>query len=346
MSSNMSLIESDFNKVFVPGSIKGAMKDAQAGSRDLWQVPIGELKTVDGFNPRVLNDEYEAHIESLTQSMLTEGFFQDCPLAGYVSKNGASNEILVYSGHSRLAAAKRANERGAQIEKIPVVVNTQGLSMEDITVALIRGNGGKNLTFYESAIVCKRLVRFGLEIDDISRRTGLTPALVKNRLFLLTGPLKLREMVANNEISATLAIDMLNEHGDAVIKAIEDAKQVAEQNGKTKIRKSQTASGISKKASNAIVPPADPLLSLAPKLLSAAALVKGDAGFSGLSAETQDTINGLLLVLMNEPIAANPTPVDPHTLQLPLTDPAPVVSVVSQVAPAPDQQAPVVNGTW
>lgn len=287
MNSQLELIEKDYDKVLVAGSIKAAMRDTGSGSRDLWQVPIDQIRVLEGLNPRVMNDAYKEHIRGLADSILSEGFFQDCPLSGYVAKEGESQTIYIYSGHSRLAAAKLANMEGAQIERLPVVVSTQGLSMEDITVALIRGNGGKNLSYFESAIVCKRLVRYGMELDEIARRTGITVPLVKNRLQLMAAPAPLRELVANDKLSATLAIELLAKHGENVMNAVNGAVEVAGSEGKTKVRKAQTV--LPDVFSRAKV-----VKKAAPKLYEAADLVFKDPGFSGLSKDTRDLLKSLL----------------------------------------------------
>jgi hypothetical protein len=194
-----------------------------------------------------------------------------------------------------LAAVKLANEMileqnpgGATINRIPVVVSTQGLSMEDITVALIRGNGGKQLTYYESAIVCKRLVRYGLEMDEIARRTGFTIPLIKNRLQLMSAPAKLREMVANDELSATLAIEMLDEHGDKALEVLESAQEVATEAGKTKVRKAQT------QTKSDVFSRAKFVKNAAPRLYEAAGIVRNDPAFGGLALETRELLESLL----------------------------------------------------
>ncbi|OLP04440.1 ParB/RepB/Spo0J family partition protein [Rhodoferax antarcticus] len=289
MDSQLKLLEKDFDKVLVPGSIKIAMKDTGSGSRDLWQVPINEIQVIEDLNPRVMNDAYKAHIRSLADSILSEGFFQECPLAGYVNKNDDGTQtIFIYSGHTRLAAAKIAILEGAKLEKLPVVVSTHGLNMDDITVSLIRGNGGKSLSYYESAIVCKRLVRLGWDLDVISKRTGITVPLIKNRLDLMAAPAKLREMVAMSEMSATLAIELLNTHGSKVMDAVQNAVDVATTEGKTKVKKAQTVS------KPFVFNQAKFVKQAAPKLYEAATQVHKDPGFAGLSQDTRDLLEKLL----------------------------------------------------
>ena len=286
MSSNTQLatIEADFKTTLIAGSIKGAMKAVGAGSRDLWQIDPRELRVIEGFNPRVDNEEYRAHIRSIADSIISEGFYQDQPLAGYAAKVDGESVVFIYSGHSRLKGTLLAISEGHEVPRVPVSVSQDGLSMEDMTVALIRGNGGKSLTYYESAVVCKRLVRFGFTEDEIARRTGFTVPLVRNRLALMAAPQKLREMVANDSMSATLAMDLLKNHGDKAVEKAEEAQTRAEQTGKTKVRKAQTAPS----------PQVKFVKKSAPKLHAAAESVRSDPGFVHLSPEVKELVENLL----------------------------------------------------
>lgn len=283
-SQELAALEADFNTVLVPGSIKAAMKQAEAGSRDLWQVDPQKLKTIEGFNPRVHNAEYQAHIRSIADSIKSEGFFSHCPLAGYVAMVDGQPVVYIYSGHTRLAATLLAISEGAEIVRVPVVVSQSGVSMEDLTVELIRGNDGKSLTYYESAIVCKRLIRYGMSEEEIAARTGITVPLVRNRLSLMAAPLKLREMVANDQMSATLAIELINTHGDKALEKAEEAVARAQGDGKDKARKSHT--GIS--------PRVKFVKKRAANLYDAASKVRSDPGFTSLSSDVQELLMGLL----------------------------------------------------
>ena len=280
----LAALEADFNTVLVPGSIKAAMKQAEAGSRDLWQIDPRKLKTIDGFNPRVHNAEYEAHIRDIADSIKQDGFLQSYPLGGYVAMVDGEPIVYIYSGHTRLAATLLAISEGAEIVRVPVVVSQSGVSMEDLTVELIRGNAGRSLSFYESAIVCKRLIRYGLTEEEISARTGIMVPLVRNRLTLMAAPLKLREMVANDQMSATLAIELINTHGEKALDKAEEAIARAQGDGKAKARKAHT--GIS--------PRVKFVKKRAANLYEAASKVRSDPGFTNLSGEVQELLLGLL----------------------------------------------------
>lgn len=273
--NQIATLDAEFTTVLVPASIKAGMKSLEAGSRDLWQIDPAKLCVIEGFNPRVMNDEYRAHIRDIANSIKTEGYFQDQPMAGYVATVDGAPVVYVYSGHTRLAAALLAISEGADLERVPVVVSQAGLSMEDMTVALIRGNGGRNLTYYESAVVCKRLVKFGISEEVIAERTGISVPLVRNRLALMAAPLKLREMVANDSMSATLALDLLKNHGAQALEKAEEAKAVAEDSGKAKIHK------VPQSAQSKFIKKSSPVL------YSIAKSVHSDPGFNHLSAESK-----------------------------------------------------------
>lgn len=286
-TENTQIFEDEFSATLVPTSIKGAMKAVGAVSRDLWRVKPSELRVIKGFNPRVMNESYKAHIRALADSMKSEGYYPDQPLAGYTAKVDDEQVVFIYSGHSRLLAVELANSEGAEITHVPVTVSMEGLSMDDMAVALIRGNGGKNLTYYESAVVCRRLVKYGFSLEEIATRTGIAVPLIKNRLSLMAAPLRLRELVANEVISATLAIEMIAEHGDKALEKIEGAQESLKKEGKVRITKKETEkTGIFERSKF--------VKKVAPKLYEAAGAVRDDPGYKSLSEETRKMIDELL----------------------------------------------------
>lgn len=282
--TDLQKIEADFNTTLVKGSIKGAMKAAGAGSRDLWQVDPFKIRIIEGLNPRVMTPTYEAHIRSLADSMKTEGYYQDQPMAGYAAVVDGEQVIFIYAGHTRLLAVKLAISEGADIPRVPVSVNQDGLSMEDITVALIRGNGGKRLTPYEDAIVCKRLVRYGYSTTEIAHRVGFSKQHVENLLTLMEAPFKLREMVAHEKVAASLAIEMIIEHGDKALQKLEEALLKANKEGKSRVTAKHVAGATFQKV----------VKKSAPVMYSALEEIKADPGFGGLSDSVRQKLEDLL----------------------------------------------------
>lgn len=290
----VSDLDAEFTTTLSPASIKGTMKAASAPSRDLWQVEPSKLHVIEGFNVRVDTPAYRAHHRSIVESIKANGYYQDQPLAGYVAKLNGEAVIYITGGHTRLSAVKTAILEGAEIPRIPVVVSQDGVSMEDLTVSLISGNSGRALTYYESAVVCKRLVTYGFEVAEIAKRTGIAIALVKNRLSLMAAPLKLREMVANEVVSATLALEMIALHGANALQHLESAVERVEAAAPAPVAGAEPAKARVTKAKTDGDLRMRFVKKAAPKLFNAAESVRRDPGYTSLSTETRQLLEDLL----------------------------------------------------
>jgi ParB-like chromosome segregation protein Spo0J len=252
--AKLEIPPAEFATELVRGNLKAAMASAGATNpHALWKVPLDKIRVIPGFNTRIHTPEYEAHIEWLTNSILENGYDEDKPLAGYVVKEDDGDVIYLTDGHSRNLAVARANERGAQIETLPIVVKPKGTSMEDLTVALVTSNSGRPLTPYETAIVVKRLVGYGLDEPTIAKRLGFTQKYVNDLLTLVAAPKAVRDMIVAGKIAPTLAINMLTKHGAKAVEKLKAAVEKAEASGKKKatakhVEKDKTAKPKSAKA--------------------------------------------------------------------------------------------------
>lgn len=283
MSKTHAIHDTNPEVTLVAGSIKGAMKDAKAGSRDLWMVPRAQIRVIDGFNVRVKNQSYKDHIRYLADSMKAEGFKAEHPLSGYVAREGADSVIYIFDGHCRLEAFDLAVKEGAELESIFVVVGSQARDVEDLTVALVGSNTGKPLESLEKASVCKRLALFGWDEEKISQRLGFTAPYVRDLLLLIGSPKEVREMVASGKVSATVAIDALTRHGDKALEKLQEALGRAQSTGKEKV-------------TNRFM--ADPVVKVVKKtandLFSVVKEVQADPSFASLSPATREKLDALL----------------------------------------------------
>lgn len=93
------------------GSTKKAMSGAK--SRDLWQIDPRELKFMPGFNTRTPRPGLEAHIRALADSMKSEGYYLDKPIAVYIAREGDQEVKYVTDGHCRTKAVLLAIQEGA-----------------------------------------------------------------------------------------------------------------------------------------------------------------------------------------------------------------------------------------
>lgn len=189
--------------------IKGA-----GGSSDLWKVPVKELKVLKGFNVRLPGPDLDKHIAELTDSILEEGYMQHKPLAALVLEIDGVLGLYVFDGHCRLDSTKEAIKQGADIELLPVVVQDgRNVNLDDLYVTMHRANKGKELTPFETGLLCKRLSRNGHDDKVIGKRMGIKPQYVDGLLRLVNAPKELVSAVTTNELAASEAIKMIRAHG-------------------------------------------------------------------------------------------------------------------------------------
>ncbi len=277
----------DFDKEFVAGGTRNAMAAAGATKRDLWMPKIDSIRVIDDFNVRDHNAAYVLHIRNLANSMKVEGFYIDKPLAGYVMKEDGQDIIYITDGHCRLAAAKLAISEGAAIERLPVVICSQGTSKEDLTVALIRSNTGKQLTPFETGVVCKRLSRFGWDSYQIAERLNFVVPYVDDLLLLVGSPMNVRQMVQNEQVSASNAIAAIKAHGEKAFDVLRDALERAQSSGSTKVTAKHLGGGMFKKQ----------IKKTAPKMFEAIMEVKSDPAYSQVSESVREKIEALIVML-------------------------------------------------
>ena len=228
---------------FAPGNVKAAMKGLSSG--DLWKVPRPCLHVEPGFNVRVHDKDYDAHVRAIADSMKENGYYSDKPLAGFVAED---NRIIITDGHTRLAAYDLAESEGMPAFDLPVVTKPRGTSMEDLTVALVTSNSGKPLSPYELGLVCKRLVGYGMDPKDIAKRLSFTDVYVNSLLDLAAAPKAVRDLVVEGTVSATLAIDAIKQHGKDAAKVLTAGVKEAKASGKERATAKHVKAATEKKA--------------------------------------------------------------------------------------------------
>lgn len=231
------------------------------------------------------NKRYRDRVRRIANSIKSEGYYLDKPLAGYVANEGGNHVLYVFGGHTRRLALELANSEGAGIETVPVVVSQKNLTVVSMNIGLINGNEESPLQPYEAAIVCRRLVNEGVDLEEIERRTGYSSEWINNLLLLMDAPEALRAMVADEAVAATLAIDMIKKHGD---KALEKLSEALDR---------KTAAGSAARVTAKDVDPAavfnKRVKKSAPAMYSTLSTVTKDPGFASLSPETQAALKKL-----------------------------------------------------
>lgn len=217
----------DFHVELIQGGAKAAMRQAGVKTRDLLMVPIDQIKIVAGLNVRIHDEDYEAHIEEIKESIIENGFYQHFPLPGYVGTEGDQTFIYLVGGFTRFEAAKRAIAAGTPIEALPMVLKPPGTSMLDLTIAIDQDNTGAPLRPYERAVLVKRAIGYGADEATIAQKMNISEQYVRDLLYLLGLPHAVQQMVANRQISAGHAIVTARAHGADATRVLQEAQGVS-----------------------------------------------------------------------------------------------------------------------
>jgi hypothetical protein len=183
-----------------------------------------------------------------------------------------------------------AISEGAEIARLPIVVAQNGVSAEDMNVALVKANGGMDVGIYGVAVVCKRLSRSGMSAKEIAGRLDVTVQHVDNLLLLIGGPRIIREMVVQDRIAASAAIQAMRDHGEKAADVLLKAEEAAKAGGKTKVtprhiapKPGQAFSKVTKKE--------------APVMFQALSLAMADPAYANLQESTRVLIDGIVAKL-------------------------------------------------
>jgi ParB-like chromosome segregation protein Spo0J len=235
MQENQVIQTDNFNLTSVTsGSVKAAMKEAGATSRDLWYVPVNEIVQLEDFNVRVKNAEYFDAVRTIADSIKENGFYPHKPIACMVIKQNGKDVLAVIDGHTRYDAAVLAISEGAPLEKLPVVTTQSGVTMEDAIAGLVTNNSGKPLTPMAMGLVCKRLVSFGWSNSKVAAKIAVSIAYVGQLLQLVSADKVIRDLVNDDKISATLAVQTMNAEGEKAGEVLTQAVKTAKAQGKGK----------------------------------------------------------------------------------------------------------------
>lgn len=195
----------------------------------LYWIDPAKISVVPGRNARDLTtpDNIE-HIRHLADLIRENGFKDEHPLE-------LDDDLSVTAGHCRHAAVMLLRSEGFNVEFVPYVPEKKGTNEIDQIVYQRSSNAGKQLTPLEEGHNVKRLLGLGLDVPKIAKRTGRSDTYIEQLLQLQAAPSAVKEMVAQREVSAKLAVDTLRQEGEAEGTAVlKEAVQSARSAGKKK----------------------------------------------------------------------------------------------------------------
>lgn len=196
---------------------------------------IDDLVVLENFNPRTETPALHAHIRSIADSILREGYYQHQPISVFAAQLQGKAAFYVTHGHCRLRAARLANQEGAQLQALPILLTSKSVCLEDLTVAFVRTKEGKKLDPLELAVCCKRLLDCNWTVDEIAKKIGFSPEYVAQLLVLAGAPNAIRVMVAHGQVPAAVALHALRAHGSDALQVLTEALALAQAKGKTKL---------------------------------------------------------------------------------------------------------------
>jgi ParB/RepB/Spo0J family partition protein len=171
---------------------------------------ISELNRAEG-NVREDYGEGDGSLEELVLSIQKNGIKK--PITCFRDLENAGHWIVI-DGHRRLRAAKILNEQGTVIRCRVFCIDGRTISDEDIITEMVISNEGKALKPIELAEAVRRMLGYEFTEDQIAKMWGKTVVQIRNLSLLSKAPNRIKKMVSNNKLSATLAIDVLKKTPD------------------------------------------------------------------------------------------------------------------------------------
>ena len=191
----------------------------------VFYVPATAISIEDGFNARDFSaQENKDHIARLAKLIAANGV--ENPLRVRI----ADGRIIVIDGESRLRAALTLEDFASGSREIPILLDTDNDPVHRVQSLIVK-NTGKPLAMIEQLIVVSRLEAMGQTVKDIQEALGFTRTAFSNLRLLGKAPETVLEAVANNQISASVVVELQRAYGDTpevVAKAVEKAVKAAE----------------------------------------------------------------------------------------------------------------------
>lgn len=207
-----------------------AIKDVSQGRTDQYKLDPRILQVKPDWNNRDFSSpENIEHVENLSRSIAQIG------VKKAIEVEWKDNAPYIVDGESRYRATMLAIKNGADIKTVPVVLTDKFANEADKLFVQIVGNSGKPFTQLEQAKVFKKLLDLGWSQKDIAAKSGISGGRVSQILELLTLPEGVKKMVANGEVSASMAMQTVKAEGsDKATEKLTTAVTAAKAEGKTR----------------------------------------------------------------------------------------------------------------
>ncbi|PAU99248.1 hypothetical protein CBG25_20255 [Arsenophonus sp. ENCA] len=207
-------------------------KESVSNASSIFNVPPDSLYIEEGFNLRDIDEEHARNFLKSYQS----GVYVP-PLSVKVILVDGEQRLKIIDGHHRYLALQMAKAAGVDIGFVPVSEFIG--SVQDEVINMITSAEGKPLTPLEKAEGFYRLMNWGWNKKQISKKTGNTLVTIERLLRLYRcGDANITQLVKSNLITADLAIEIIVEcegNGKNAYDVMMKGLQKAQATGKSKI---------------------------------------------------------------------------------------------------------------
>lgn len=197
---------------------KETTTDGRPPRKDVFFLTLDQISIQEGFNVR---QDY-GDLKELADSIEANGV--RVPIRGY-KKDGI---YWLTDGHRRYKASQLLAEKGIEI-RIPFLADGKDSSQEQRVIDMIICNDGKKLNPVEVADAVNRLLNFGFSESEVHVKTGFSKVYISNLKLLNSAPKKIKNLITENIVKATLAMKILREEKDfdKALQVIENAIESA-----------------------------------------------------------------------------------------------------------------------
>lgn len=221
-------------------SFKQMIKDGDLKRADAMKARLEDLHEEPGFNLRAEGEELEESINALAEFIFAGG-----QIPALEVRPRAEGGMWVVDGHRRRRAYLKLDQAG-RLPRVPSkddperleawisIVPFEGNDAERVA-RVITSQEGKKLSPLELADGYKRLTAFGWTPDQIAKKVGKTRQHVEQVMTLGNANTDVQQLVASGQVSATTAVQVVRQHGEAAGKVLGGELQKAKATGKSKV---------------------------------------------------------------------------------------------------------------
>lgn len=209
-----------------------ADKTNQAAKRgDAIRVKHSDIIIVDGFNVRDDDDDLREHIASLLAAMVAK---QPIPPVE-VWVNPETGAIEMVEGHCRHIAYGQYREIEPEWDGYISAVQFTGTPFQR-KMRIASSNKQLKLKPVElGRLYMHARDVLGATRKEIAAEAGMSVAHVDQHILLAGGAPEIQQAIEDGKISATEAVKLVREHGDAAPAELERRQEIAKENGKEKV---------------------------------------------------------------------------------------------------------------